>query len=38
MGYKPVFIYRFGLSAPTLYLLLVVPEGAFVLAFFEAFL
>ncbi len=33
IGYKPVFYLSFCLSAPTLYLLLVVPEGAFVLGF-----
>lgn len=37
IGYKPVFYLSFCLSAPTLYLLLVVPEGAFVLAFLSGF-
>jgi FSR family fosmidomycin resistance protein-like MFS transporter len=37
IGYKPVFYLSFCLSAPTLYLLLVVPGGAFVLAFLSGF-
>jgi FSR family fosmidomycin resistance protein-like MFS transporter len=37
IGYKPVFYLSFCLSAPSLYLLLVVPEGAFVLAFLGGF-
>jgi FSR family fosmidomycin resistance protein-like MFS transporter len=37
IGYKPVFYLSFCLSAPALYLLLVVPEGAFVLAFLGGF-
>jgi len=37
IGYKPVFYLSFCLSAPALYLLLVVPGGAFVLAFLSGF-
>ena len=37
IGYKPVFYLSFCLSAPTLYLLLVVPESAFALSFLSGF-